>query len=86
MTARAVRTATPPVIDGRDDDAAWATAPRLTDFRQFDPGENLDPSFRSEARVLFDDRYLYVLVRAFDPHPDSIVPLLGRRDVKTASD
>ena len=85
-TARAVRTATPPVIDGRDDDAGWATAPRLTDFRQFDPGENLDPSFRSEARVLFDDRYLYVLVRAFDPHPDSIVTLLSRRDVKTASD
>src|SRR5678810_1508631 len=28
----------------------------------------------------------YVLVRAFDPHPDSIIGLLSRRDVKTQSD
>ncbi|MBL0169563.1 MAG: carbohydrate binding family 9 domain-containing protein [Gemmatimonadaceae bacterium] len=83
---RAVRAATAPVIDGRDDDAVWRSAPAMTDFRQFDPGENLPATFRSEARVAYDDRNLYVLVRAFDPHPDSIVSLLSRRDVKTASD
>jgi len=86
VTGRAVRVSTPPVIDGRDDDAAWKNAPPMTGFRQFDPGEDLDPSFRTEARVVYDDRYLYVLVRAYDPHPDSIVSLLSRRDVKTASD
>src|SRR5213079_1566441 len=32
------------------------------------------------------ERNLYVLVRAFDPHPDSIRALLARRDVRTASD
>ena len=31
-------------------------------------------------------RNLYVFVRAFDPHPDSIVSLLSRRDDQTASD
>jgi hypothetical protein len=86
MTGRAVRVTAPPVIDGRDDDAAWKLAPPMTGFRQFDPGEDLDPSFRTEARAVYDDRYLYVVVRAFDPHPDSIVSLLSRRDVKTASD
>ncbi len=85
-TGRAVRVSQPPVIDGRDDDAAWKAAPPMKGFRQFDPGENLDPSFRTETRVVYDDRYLYVMVRAFDPHPDSIVSLLSRRDVKTASD
>lgn len=85
-TARAVRAQTAPVLDGRDDDAVWRTAPAITDFRQFDPGENLPPRFRTEARVAYDDRNLYAVVRAFDPHPDSIVSLLSRRDVKTASD
>lgn len=85
-SARAVRVSRPPVIDGRDTDDAWLLTPPLRDFRQFDPGEDIDPAFRTEARVVYDDRYLYVVVRAFDPHPDSIVRLLSRRDVKTSSD
>jgi hypothetical protein len=36
--------------------------------------------------VAYDARHLYVFVRAFDPHPDSIVSLLSRRDEPTASD
>ena len=83
---RAVRALKPPVIDGRDDDAVWNLAPRMTEFRQFDPGEDLEPAFHTEVRAAYDDRFLYVLVRAFDPHPDSIISLLSRRDVKTASD
>lgn len=86
MTGRAVRATTPPALDARDDGAAWNGAPPMTDFRQFDPGEDLAPAFRTEARVMYDDQYLYVFVRAYDPHPDSIVSLLSRRDVKTASD
>ena len=82
----AVRAVTPPVIDGRGDDAVWKLAPPMTGFRQFDPGENLDPSYATEVRAAYDDHYLYVLVRAYDPHPDSIRPLLSRRDVKTSSD
>jgi hypothetical protein len=85
-TARAVRVSKPPVLNGREDDPAWKNAPTMTHFRQFDPGEDLDPSFRTEARVVYDDKYLYVLVRAYDPCPDSIVSLLSRRDVKTPSD
>jgi hypothetical protein len=83
---RAVRATTAPTIDGRDTDAVWTIAPPMTDFRQFDPGENLPPTYRTEARVAYDNRNLYVLVRAYDPFPDSIQSLLSRRDVKTASD
>ncbi len=85
-TGRAVRAVRAPEIDGRPNDAVWAIAPALTDFRQFDPRENAAPTFRTEARVAFDDKFLYVLVRAFDPNPDSLDKLLSRRDVKTASD
>ena len=83
---RAVRAAVAPVIDGKDSDAVWRIAPIIDAFRQFDPGENLPSTFRTEVQVAYDDQHLYVLVRAHDPHPDSIASLLSRRDVKTTSD
>ncbi|MCC6319070.1 MAG: carbohydrate binding family 9 domain-containing protein [Gemmatimonadaceae bacterium] len=81
-----VRAQRPLLIDGRDDDEVWRSAPVMDQFRQFTPAEDADPSFRTEIRAAWDDRYLYVVVRAFDPHPDSIVRLLSRRDVRTNSD
>ena len=82
----AVRAVKAPVIDGREDDVVWKSAQPMSAFRQFDPGEDLEPAFRTEVRAAYDDHFLYVLVRAFDPHPDSITNLLSRRDVKTSSD
>src|SRR5256885_12095622 len=84
--ASAVRAASPVVIDGRDDDAVWRVAPAISQFREFQPKEDGDPRFATEARVAYDDRNLYVFIRAFDPHPDSILKLLARRDVRAASD
>ena len=82
----ATRAAVPPVIDGKDDDAVWQQAPRITQFRVFRPTDGAIPKFQTEARVAYDVHNLYVFVRAFDPHPDSIVALLARRDVMTPSD
>ena len=76
----------PPVIDGRDDDAIWKSATAITGFRVFDPKEDGDPSFPTEAKIGYDAENLYVFTRMFDPHPDSIVSLLSRRDVKTQSE
>jgi hypothetical protein len=76
----------PPVIDGRDDDAIWKTATPITGFRVFDPKENGDPTFPTEAKIGYDKQNLYVFTRMYDPHPDSIVALLSRRDVKTQSE
>ena len=85
-TATAVRATHGVVIDGRDDDEVWRTAPAITQFREFQPRENGDPRFATEAKVAYDDRNLYVFIRAFDPHPDSILKLLARRDVRAATD
>ena len=85
-SAVAVRTAVPPVIDGRDDDPIWRTAPAITGFKQWRPTEGKEPRFRTEAKVAYDAANLYVFVRAFDPHPDSIIKLLERRDSFTPSD
>ncbi len=85
-TATAVAAPAAPVLDGRDDDAVWATAPVTTGFRQFQPVEDGEARFRTEFRVTYDDRALYVFVRMFDPHPDSIMHALSRRDVRGPSD
>ena len=77
----AQRAITPPVIDGRDDDAAWARIQPTSDFVAFRPTEGAQPTYRTDLKVAFDDRTLYVLVRAHDPRPDSIIGLLSRRDV-----
>jgi hypothetical protein len=85
-SATASRASVAPVLDGRDDDAIWLAAPAITQFRQHDPVEDGDPRFRTEAKVGYDARYLYVFVRAFDPSPDSVMAFLSRRDQRTQSD
>jgi hypothetical protein len=83
---RALRADRAPVLDGRADDPVWIDAPRIEDFRQVEPAEAGEPAFPASARVVYDDRYLYVFVHATDTHPDSIVSRLSRRDVGTSSD
>lgn len=82
----AVRAEQPPVLDGRDDDEVWSRAHIISEFQEARPTEGGDARLRTEARVAYDAHNLYVFVRAFDPHPDSIISLLSRRDVQTASD
>jgi hypothetical protein len=80
------RAAIAPTIDGRSDDEVWADAPITAAFRQWDPVEDGDPSFRTAFQVAYDDHHMYVYVRAYDPHPDSIMRALSRRDVRGPSD
>lgn len=86
LTATAVRTTHPPRLDGRNDDAVWQSAPKFSEFRQFEPRVDAEPRFRTEFQVAYDDANLYVFTRMFDPHPDSIMRALSRRDVRGPSD
>ena len=85
-TATAVFTRQAPTIDGRNDDLVWRDAPRFSEFRQFEPRVDVDPSVKTEFQVAHDERNLYVFVRMHDPHPDSIMHALSRRDVRGPSD
>ncbi|MEX2110739.1 MAG: DUF5916 domain-containing protein [Gemmatimonadaceae bacterium] len=85
-SATAVRAAKAPVIDGQDDDAVWQTTPPISAFKQWRPNEDRPPRYKTEAKIAYDASNLYVFVRAFDPHPDSIKKLLERRDSWTSSD
>ncbi len=85
-TAMAVRANPSPVIDGRDDDPVWQTAPVISDFLEFQPTVGKEPRFRTEAKVSYDSRNFYVFVRMYDPEPDKILKVLARRDVRPPSD
>ena len=86
LSARAGRAEQAPVIDGREDDAVWRAIPATSEFLEFQPAEGKAPRFRTEFTAAYDDRNLYVFVRAYDPHPDSIMTALTRRDERGPSD
>src|SRR5215208_3901631 len=56
-------------IDGRLDEPSWSQAEVATDFRQQEPNEGEPASEKTEVRLLFDDKNLYVGVNAFDSEP-----------------
>ena len=85
-TVAATHAVQPPVIDGRDDDAVWRDARPITGFEEWRPSEGGPPKLPTEAKIAYDAGNLYVFVRAFDPHPDSIISVLARRDYFTPSD
>ncbi len=76
----AVRTARPPVIDGRLNDEPWAQVQPATTFTQRDPDEGAPATERTEVRFLYDNDALYVAARLFDREPALISRRLSTRD------
>src|SRR3981081_1597032 len=76
----AARTSASINIDGKLNEAAWASAPPATDFTQSYPEVGGKPTDPTEVRILYDDDALYVGVRMFDSHPELIAAQLARRD------
>ena len=74
------------VANGRLDEPAWAGAPVFSSFTQSFPVPGAAPSEKTEVRLLYDDRNLYVGITAFDSQPATIHRGLGRRDAIPASD
>ena len=77
--AEAVRAPTAPVLDGRVDEPAWASAPEQSRFTQKFPDERGTPAGRTSFRVLYDDDALYIGVICEQPEVP-VVARLTRRD------
>ena len=58
----AKRTQTPPVIDGKLDDAGWENAPRADKFTRYSQASSLHPE-QTVGQVCVDDDNLYVAVQ-----------------------
>ena len=80
-TYTTIRLSTPkPVIDGKLDDACWQTGEWAGDFVQWIPKEGAKPSQPTQMKILYDDKNIYVALRAFDSEPEKISRKAGRRD------
>ena len=68
----AVRIADPIKIDGLLNEPSWTTAAAATDFRQERPNEGAPASEKTEVRILYDSKSLYIGIRALDSEPAKI--------------
>jgi hypothetical protein len=59
-------------IDGLLNEPVWSMAEPATDFREETPTEGAPASEKTEVRVLYDDKNLYLGIRAFDADPAKI--------------
>ncbi|MDP7585507.1 MAG: hypothetical protein QF920_06850, partial [Verrucomicrobiota bacterium] len=76
----AQRVEQPPVIDGVMDDDAWQKAPVAGDFVQDEPGDGVPMTERTEFRVLYDARALYIGIWCYDSEPEKILARGMTRD------
>jgi len=76
----AVRVDRGPQIDGVLDDPVWQTAALVNEFVQQEPDEGAPATERTEVRVLYDGRTLFLGVHAFDSSPDGPIASEMRRD------
>jgi hypothetical protein len=58
----------PVVIDGKLDDEAWKAAPWTEDFVVIEGDRRPRPRFRTRAKMLWDDRHLYIGAELEEPH------------------
>ena len=69
-----------PKIDGILNDSCWQTGEWAGDFTQWVPNEGARPSQPTLLKILYDDKNLYVAIKALDNEPDKIQRKAGRRD------
>ena len=78
--AEAAKTLEAPVINGRVDDDLWQKATVITDFIQAERYEGQPATEKTEVRILYDDKNIYIGVICFDSEPNQIIVTDARRD------
>ena len=69
-----------PKIDGRLEDECWLKDGEWSgNYRQQMPVEGAEPSQETELKILYDDHYIYVGIRAYDD-PENIIFRPATRD------
>ncbi|HUR66328.1 MAG TPA: DUF5916 domain-containing protein, partial [Chitinophagaceae bacterium] len=67
-------------LDGIPNEEAWNAVQWGGDFIQYQPAEGKAPSYPSNFKILYDDKFLYIAYQCHDNAPDSIVKRMSRRD------
>ena len=79
-TAYRLRDGQQPDIDGRLTEEAWTLAPAQGNFIQREPSFGEPATEKTEFRILYDDRTLYIGVWVFDSWPAGIMGSEMKRD------
>ncbi len=66
-TYRALFASSPLILDGKLDDAAWNLVPWTADFVDIEGPAKPTPRYRTRAKMLWDERYLYVAAELEEP-------------------
>lgn len=74
------------INDGILDEKVWESGEWFGGFHQRNPDEGKPATFKTEFKIVYDDKYLYIGARAYDPEPEKIIAILSRRDEYTESD
>ncbi|MGM0666079.1 MAG: DUF5916 domain-containing protein [Bacteroidota bacterium] len=74
------RTDQAPIINGQHDENEWNVGEWGSDFTQFEPYEGEKATQPTEFKILYDDNFIYVAIKAYDSSPDSIINRMTRRD------
>ena len=82
----AVRTSTPPVIDGRLDDVVWTHATHITEFVQMAPLEGAPGTEETEVWIAYDRDNLYFALYAHHADPGIIRANRSERDETPGDD
>jgi len=87
-TLRAVRLSPKKEIhlDGKLNEPIWKNVPVATGFIQRSPHEGKPASEKTEVRVIYTNKALYVGIRAYDDAMDSVAATLFRKDGDAYSD
>jgi len=67
-------------IDGNPDENEWSNGKLLTNFSEVEPGNNSKPEVDTEARILYDEDYLYVSFVCKEKNIKQIRKTLTQRD------
>jgi hypothetical protein len=70
------------VVDGALGDPGWQNAAVIDQFFETFPADNTEPPAKTVAYLTYDDKYFYIGIHAYDPHPEAIrAPFVERDNV-----
>jgi len=81
-----IRVSSPPKIDGVLDDPQWKNAQIAKDFIVYNPDNGREAYQKTEAKVVYNDKALFIGAMMYENDPDSISEYLTPRDQMGISD
>ena len=75
-----IQNADAPKIDGKLEEPVWDLVEWSGNFIERTPDENSLPSQPTAFKILYDQKFLYVAIKAYDSIPEQIEQRMSRRD------